>query len=98
MGIKVTTEALFAGIKTGLKKSSDNGEQWVALTFKATENYKGATINPADMTAPNMMIFPPDTFDRSQLVVGAKYALSLAVSSSSKSSSPQFEILAFKQL
>lgn len=98
MGIKVSTEAIFVGVKTGLKKSSTDGEQWIALSFKATEIYKGATINASEMTSANMMIFPPDNFDRTALVPGAKYALSLSVSSSPKSSSPQFDILAFKQI
>ena len=99
MGIKVSTEAVYFGVKTGLKKTGEQtGEQWVALQFKAVESYKGTTIEAGSMANPNMTIFPPDNLDRSSLVVGNKYLLSLAVSGSKNSSYPQFELLAFKNL
>ena len=99
MGIRVQTEAIYSGVKTGLKKSgSETGEQWIALAFRASEHYKGILIDPSQMTTPNMTIFPPDGFNRESLVIGTKYVLQLAVSGSKNSSFPQFEIISFKPL
>jgi hypothetical protein len=39
MGTMVTTEVIYAGVKTGTKKNSSDG--WCMYQFKAPENYKG---------------------------------------------------------
>jgi hypothetical protein len=77
MGVLVTTEALYVGVKTGSKRNS--GEAWCMHQFKVPEIFKGCTLTPEQLSIPNLSAFAVDGLDSSGLQANHKYRIDIEV-------------------
>jgi hypothetical protein len=74
----MTTEGIYMGCKTGVKKGTN--EPWFMLQFKVPEIYKGSPISAESLALPNLSGFPADDVDHSKIQVGQKCLVGVAVS------------------
>lgn len=86
----------YMGIRTGMAKT---GNPWSALQFRCDEIYKGMELKSEQLTQPNVSVFDKSVesgCDITQLLIGQKYQLNVAVETSTKGAN--WRLIAFKSL